>query len=138
MNTFKQAEFALDHLVGQGFIGRNQASFIRQLMKGEERQHFIDTIIQFKKRIDEMPKTGEQDGKRQKAIVFLHYFVGSADWYITEKDSDPDKEGQIQAFGHADLFGDGGELGYINLREVTKVAELDLYFKPQTLAEVLK
>ena len=66
-------------------------------------------------------------------MVHLHYFTGSQDWYITERDT---SEEQHQAFGLAD-FGDGGELGYISIAELIKHGvELDLYWKPRTLAEI--
>ena len=86
-----------------------------------------------------MPKTYEQDGLGEEAVVHLHYFTGSADWWITEKDSDPDGEGQVQAFGLADLFQDGGELGYISLVEILAAgAELDLHWTPKPLAHARK
>lgn len=44
---------------------------------------------------------------------------------------------QLQAFGLADLFGDGGELGYISIEELKSVdAEFDLYWTPKTLREI--
>ena len=54
------------------------------------------------------------DGKGDDAVVYLHYFRGGMDWYITEKDME---EEQHQAFGLADL-GYGGELGYISIQEL--------------------
>ena len=75
-------------------------------------------------------------GKGDDAIVYLHYFFGGCDWYITEKDVDG---GVQQAFGYAVLFGDkqNAELGYICITEITQFgAELDLYFTPCPLAEI--
>lgn len=48
------------------------------------------------------------------------------------------EEGQLQAFGLADLFGDGGELGYINIAELIEHPriELDWHWKPITLAQL--
>ena len=44
---------------------------------------------------------------------------------------------QLQAFGLADLFGDGGELGYVSIEELKSVgAEMDLYWTPKTLREI--
>lgn len=65
-----------------------------------------------------MDKTYEQDGKGEESIAYLHYFRGSADWYILEKDSEPE---QFQAFGWADLGG-GGELGYISIIDLVQKA----------------
>lgn len=51
---------------------------------------------------------------------------------------DPDGEGQIQAFGSANL-GRGAELGYISIAEITECgAELDLHWTPCTLASLRK
>ena len=84
-----------------------------------------------------MPQTYEQDGKGDRAIVYLHYFYGGMDWYITEKDANQDGEGQRQAFGLVNL-GYGAELGYINLAELCAQPriELDLYWAPRPLADV--
>ena len=68
-----------------------------------------------------------------------HYFVGSADWYISEVDQ---KTGE--AFGYADLGLGGGEYGYINLPDLEKqvvrpsgfpqAVERDLGFRSGTKA----
>lgn len=119
------------------FIAPGQLRTIATLATGEEGQHFIDKAAEYAHRIATMPKSYEQDGKGEEAIVYLHYFKGSADFFITEKDSDPDGEGQIQAFGLADLFRDGGELGYISIEELKAAGvELDLFWTPKTLREV--
>ena len=58
------------------------------------------------------------------------------DFYITERDSDEDGQGQIQAFGLADL-GYGAELGYISIAElISNHVELDFHFKPTTIAQL--
>ncbi len=81
-----------------------------------------------------MPKTYEQDGKGDDAVVYLHYFRGDMDWYITEKDMEAE---QHQAFGLADLGMGFPELGYINISElIDNNVELDLYWEPKTLREV--
>lgn len=65
----------------------------------------------------------------------LHFFKGSADWWIIEKDSD---QRQSQMFGIADLGLDCREYGYINLDELKQNnAELDLYWEPKTTREIL-
>ena len=61
-----------------------------------------------------MHKVYEQGGKGDAAIVHLHYFTSSGDWYITERDT---SVAQHQAFGSADL-GYGPELGYISIAEL--------------------
>ena len=71
------------------------------------------------------------------ALARLHYFTGGCDWWIVEKDADSDHAGQVQAFGVADL-GMGAELGYISIPELLENgAELDLYFTPKRMGELL-
>jgi hypothetical protein len=120
------------------FMPRGQFRFVVSLLDGEEGEHFAEKVLEYHQRIESMPKTYEQDGKGDQAIAYLHYFIGGANWYITEKDME---DGVSQAFGLANLSGDatgiGAELGYISITELRQVnAELDLYFEPKTLAEL--
>lgn len=118
------------------FIGMSQRSALFEALKGEEAVEFADMIDQLHARIDTMPVTYEQDGKGDEAIVYLHYFHGGFDWYITEKDMSG--EGHPQAFGLASMGG-WPELGYINIEElIHHGVELDLYFDPTTLGEIKK
>lgn len=120
----------------RGFIGQSQLSAIGEGCHSEEQQHFFDVLCEYSQRVSGMPKTYEQDGLGDKAIVYLHYFKNGCDWYITERDVDTDGEGQVQAFGLANL-GFGAEWGYINIQElIDNDVELDLYFKPRPLAEI--
>jgi hypothetical protein len=121
----------------KGYIGGDQLRFVRSLMRGEEGQFFIDKMLELAQVIETMPKSYETDGMGDEAIVHLHYFSGSADWYVTERDmSDQEEEGPIQAFGlKCDRY--GARLGYINCVELTEGnAELDFHFRPRTLAEL--
>lgn len=116
------------------FVSTQQLSVLGDACYGEEREWFIDTLVELAERILAMPKTYEQDGKGDDAIVYLHYFKNNMDWYITEKDMEVE---QIQAFGLADLGMDCAELGYISIEELTEYgAELDLHWTPKTLREV--
>lgn len=115
------------------FIGASQIAALGEAARGEEREHFIDMMLELAEHLKTMPKTYEQDGKGDDAVVGLHYFRGNMDWYITERDMEDD---QLQAFGLADL-GYGGELGYISIQElIDNDVELDLYWTPKTLGEV--
>src|SRR3990167_763996 len=119
-HTTREATIGASRMAG--FIGPSQLQAIGNACRGEERQHFIDLLCTFGERIANMPKTYEQDGKGDQAVIYLHYFTSGCDWHITEKDSDPadehgNHEGQIQAFGLADL-GYGAELGYISIKEL--------------------
>ena len=83
------------------------------LVASEEREYFAGKFKEYAERDANMCKVYEQDGKGRNAIVFLHLFKSSADFYITERDI---TEEQLQAFGAADI-GYGPELGYINIQE---------------------
>ena len=123
------------------FIGRSQLSALGDACRGEERQWFKNRLVTLADQIANMPQTYAQDGLGDAAVAHLHYFKGGGDWYILERDSDPANEsgghdGQIQAFGLADL-GYGSELGYISIAELIAAGvELDLHFTPQTLAQL--
>jgi len=117
----------------RGFISRSQSLAIAQCMAGEEGEWFEEKMVALAKLIAEMPKVYQQDGKGDAAIVSLHYFTGGCDWYILEKDSEPE---QHQAFGFANI-GYGAELGYISIVElVENNVELDLHFTPCTVGEL--
>jgi hypothetical protein len=88
--------------------------------------------------ITTMPKTYETDDIRKNdKIAYLHYFTSSSDWYIVEKDIETE---QFQAFGLAVLNGDleYAELGYISIEELKKYAELDFYFDPKKISEIIE
>ena len=115
----------------------SQFKCVQELMRGEEGQFFADTINRMADIWANTPKTYETDGQDKTRLARLHYYTCCADWWIIEKDSDPDSAGQIQAFGIADL-GMGPELGYISIPELLEVGtELDYYYAQQTVAEIL-
>jgi len=120
------------------FIGRDQRAILRSACVGEERQWFIEKLATLATQIDAMPKPYATEGTHTSAadaIVHLHYFKGSADWFIVERDLDGV---QLQAFGWADL-GDGGELGYISISDLIEHGvELDLHWQPKTLRDATK
>ncbi len=115
------------------FVGKQQLEIMMSSAKGEEGQFFIDKMLEVANIVSTMPKTYEQDGMGDDAVVYLHYFKGSSDWYITERDMEED---QLQAFGYAKI-GSEGELGYINIDDLTRInVELDLYWKPKTIGDI--
>lgn len=125
------------------FVSERQLTTIAiNAVSSEEGQFFIDKGHEMAEIFKTMPKTYEQDGLGDDAIVYLHYFTSGMDWYITERDMGecPDTKEvseQNQAFGLADLGMGYPELGYISLEELKSVgAEIDLYWTPKTLAEV--
>lgn len=134
MNTKKDALNVLPKLAQ--FIGPSQMRYLRDNFTGEERQFFIDLVVDLAVQIEVMPKTYEQDGKCDDAIVYLHYFTRSSQWWILEKDREPE---QLQAFGYACINGDVelAELGYIPIVELLECgAELDFYFEPRPLSKI--
>ena len=121
------------------FIGPAQRRAVLDGMRGEEKQFFFDKMKELAHIVETMPKTGETDGQGDDAIIYLHYFAGSqANFYIREKDIGcEDSPGQHQAFGTADLFNDGGELGYISIAEIVENrGELDFHWRPRPWKEV--
>ena len=131
MNTMNDGLKAMEFL--RVFINPQQHRFTAKLMQGEEGQFYIDKMIELATRIETMPKVYEQDGKGDEATAYLHYFYGNMDWYITEKDTEPE---QNQAYGLANL-GYGGEVGYISIMELTENRiELDYHFTPRKISEL--
>ena len=132
--TIQGALWALERL--QGFIPQGQAPAIAELFHGQDGAHYRDKINALYERISSMPETYGQDGLGDDAIAYLHYFTGSYDCYVTEKDMETE---QHQAFGMASM-GYGFELGYVSLVELTAVPgmEIDLYFEPQKIGNLKK
>ncbi len=120
----------------EGFVGRSQLRVMVDGCRGEEGVFWRDKLAEMGERCAKMHTTGQQDGVGDQAVCHLHYFTAGMDWWILERDCDPDGEGQIQAFGYADLgMGPGcSELGYISIPEIlSHGAELDLHFEPKPL-----
>ncbi len=117
------------------FLPEFQIKIIKKQMEGEEKDYFIDLLVNLDHIIEQMPKTYETDGQDEnKKMVYLHYFSSGSDWYILEKDSEKD---QLQAFGYVILNGDfqNAEYGYISIEELKSIGriELDFNFTPQPL-----
>ena len=62
-----------------------------------------------------IPQRNTTDQPLQKQIVHLHFFLASADWYVTEYDPQTGI-----AFGWAELFAGCGEWGYFSLVELAE------------------
>ncbi|WP_123101624.1 hypothetical protein [Acidithiobacillus sulfuriphilus] len=81
------------------FLGRAQIDMLADSCRSsEERQWFRAKAVEIAGIIATMPKSYETDGQGKDAVAHLHYFTTSWDWYITEKDTDHDGQGQRQAF----------------------------------------
>lgn len=115
------------------FIGKQQLELLNDGMRGEEKEAFQGIYNNLLTTINAMPKTYETEGQGTEAVAHLHYFMGNMDWYITEVDIEDE---QLQAFGLANL-GYGGELGYINIKELAaNNIELDFYWTPTKLKDI--
>jgi hypothetical protein len=119
------------------FIPKLQMRALREFLDGEEGAYFAGLLMGWADKVANCPQTYAQDGLGLQTVAHLHYFGGGFDWHITEIDADLDGEGQVQAFGQADL-GWGPELGYISIEELVKARgiELDLHWVPTTLAVI--
>ena len=132
----KPIELSIDDLeTAKKFIPEMEYStLLNNATHGEETEYF-------KKKIKHVADLGHilyenRDGKSYNSETklhdkgFIHYFIGSSDWYICEVDEDN------VGFGYAILNGDiqNAEYGYIDLNEVTTLTlngfiqtELDIY-----------
>lgn len=116
----------------QGFVSPAQLLELTDAIQGEEGAFFSQLVIDLAERIQIMPKTYETDGQGDEAVAYLHYYLGGADWYITERDSEPEN---LQAFGLVNMM--EIELGYINIEElIANGVEMDLYWTPKTLKAI--
>lgn len=129
--VFSRAVLAWRHV--RAFVPSGQAEAMLAGLRGEESDHFAEKMIRLATLISNAPRTRESDP--DDPIVWLHYFRGSVDAFITELDIEQE---QHQAFGAQDV-GYGHEMGYISIVElVENDVELDLYFAPKRLSEVLR
>ncbi len=116
------------------FLGGPQKGATETGLRGPDGDFFDAKMRSLQTLIETMPRSYETEGQGDQAIVHLHYFGASSDWYLTELDSDPDHVGQRQAFGVADLGMGYPEMGYIDLQEALRLgAELDYHFEPVSL-----
>jgi len=138
MNGMREAAAAA--VILKEFVNPRQLSFTGDLCRGEEGQFFMDKMVELADRITNMSKTGDQSGT-DDPTVYLHYFYGNMDWYITEKDvGDVEEPGQHQAYGYANIgYGLDDESGYISIVELlASNVELDYHFTPKKFSEIKK
>jgi hypothetical protein len=81
---------------------------------GEEQETAVRQVLRVVDVINAMPKTQETDGQGDAAVAFLHYYMGSLDIYVTERDvgdlPDSSEIGiQAQAFGKVSINGNGAK-----------------------------
>lgn len=92
---------------------------------------FEDNIVTLNNIVARVPKLYGQDSVKDK-VVYLHYFYGNQDWYVTELDKSTG-----ECFGYANL-GYGAELGYMSIPEFVEngKVELDFYFEPKVWSKI--
>jgi hypothetical protein len=128
-----QGAQALGWLEARRLLPRGEFLALAQSLRGEEGLEIAETIKKAWQTFETMPETYQTEASPDPT-AHLHYFTGSWDWWITEKDAEPE---QAQAFGFvkSELCPDG-EFGYISLEEITEAgAELDLYFTPAPVSK---
>ena len=115
------------------FMPKNQQAIVNSSDEFQEILSRLEDII------SKMPKTYETENvDTEDKIVYLHYFYGSFDWYIIEKDIN---EGQYQAFGYVNLGDpDCAEWGYVSLHELCYELhypiELDFHWTPRKFSQI--
>ena len=126
------SKFALETVAAlRKFCSAEQISIMMDATLGEESDFFRVKMVELVELFDTMPATRGQEGVKDP-VAYLHYFVGGADWYITERDMEV---AQHQAFGFARMFAGCGECGYISIVElIQNGVELDLHFTPVALS----
>jgi hypothetical protein len=125
------------------FVPKQQVAYLMELEEdgGADPMEARDMLVNIVKAYQDIPNLYEQDGKGYNAVVYLHYFVGGTDWYITEWDR------ANEFYGFVVLNGDWqmAEFGYFpkeylidnDLSPLNK-PELDFYWKYKTINEILE
>ena len=127
------------------FMPASQRFFILEAIEGEEGGFFVEKVLEIVKIIRQSPVTyNTEDVETDEKVFHLHYFKGSIDAWIVERDvgdtTDQNGEGQqLQAFGKINLCGTGfedAEWGYISIQDlIDNGVELDLHWTPKPAKE---
>jgi ppGpp synthetase/RelA/SpoT-type nucleotidyltranferase len=118
-------------------VPKNMLLSIKETKESWKRGDSDDIFEHYENLIEgyrEIPTLYFQDEKGKNAIVYLHYFSGGSDWYITELDKENN-----EGFGYVILNGDtqNAEFGYINMNELANSnIQIDLYWSFETLNEI--
>ncbi len=127
------------------FLPPTQARNVTDLIRNsEERDFFIDKMIELAALVKTIPVTFE-GREAEDPICHLHYFGGSYDGYLIEKDigdpEEPEDTSQHQAWGWGRFnhMPDGAETGYMSLPEMfsSPIIELDFHFEPTPLSKII-
>jgi len=132
--TPNEAISTLDYFVKRHLLGVLQRNTLREfILQSEESAFFCAKVEEMSNIIALTPRMGQQEGDGDKAFVYLHYFLGNYDCWITELN-----RGTGEAFGKASFEGASeAEYGYISLQELfDNNVELDLYWTPKPIGEI--
>ena len=119
MITADELKETLQKLNDNKFIPTTQKRILKDLLQGEEREHFAGIINKLHEIVKNAPNLYETDGQKDKKVV-LHYFYGSYDAYAYELDKETG-----EMFGSVDM-GYGPELGYFCIDEINTVPQIEL------------
>jgi hypothetical protein len=95
--------------------------------------------IPSKQHLQQIPRLYETEGTELKdKLIYLHFFIGSCDWYIAEFDGDD------LFWGYAILNGDdqNAEWGYISFSDLKEIKigyveiDCDLYWRIKPASQV--
>jgi hypothetical protein len=93
------------------------------------------------KRLDEIPRLGAQESTPMRdQIVYLHFFIGGSDWWVTEFDG----EDLFFGFARINMDDNNSEWGYVSFKELKDISingievdcELEQFFKPMPVHEI--
>lgn len=116
------------------FIPLTQARVIKELLGGEEGQHFRERLSTMNGYVQTLPKLHE---RQDEQLAALHFFSGGCDWYVTAAEF---YEGDLDVYGWANLGDpDCAEYGYLSLSELRRhpQVEIDLYFTPTPMSQII-
>jgi len=114
----------------QGFIGNLQLQALRMLYKSRDGKWYRNRLNELLQTFNNLPELYSNEELGENAIIKLHYFTPSSDFYITEIDRD-----RRTAFGLIRIA--EPELGYINLPDLIDCnTEIDLHWSEKTIADV--
>ena len=140
-NTFAKGGMITDaeYKSLEKIVPKNMLASIKETKESWERGDSDDIFEHYENLIEgyrEIPNLYFQDGKGKNAVVYLHYFYGGSDWYITELNKETN-----EAYGYAILDGDiqNSAFGYMSLSEFAdSIIDLDLYWSFKTLNEIFE
>lgn len=119
-------------------VPKHQVQFILEIDDPIEARDMLSNVV---KAYKDIPSIGEQDEKYKNSVVYLHYFSGGTDWYVTELDK---KSGRMFGYVVLNQDWDMSEFGYIDKNFLIKnniplmqKPELDFYWKYKTVNQIL-